>query len=144
MRKITLPLYLLFAPLCQNPKISPISPLKIRSRPKKGENRPGLRTTRLDSWVSKIAWLREDTTQKTSTNFSPQRYQPSRVATLQKHRHPAYSRHKKQPRDSPSPHAAITQQKLPPISTQSKGELFILPTEEGLASLGLKWARTAP
>ena len=28
-------------------------PLKIRSRPKKGENRPRLRTERLDSWVSK-------------------------------------------------------------------------------------------
>ena len=28
-------------------------PLKIRSRPKKGENRPRLRTKRLDSWVSK-------------------------------------------------------------------------------------------
>ena len=39
-------------------------PLKIRSRPKKGENRPRLWTERLDSWVSKIARLREDTTQK--------------------------------------------------------------------------------
>jgi len=67
-------------------------PLKIRSRPKKGENRPRLRTERFGSWVSKIARLIEDTTQKTSTNFSPQRYQPSRVTTLQKHRHPAYLR----------------------------------------------------
>ena len=64
-------------------------PLKIRSRPKKGENRPRLRTERFGSWVSKIARLIEDTTQKTSANFSPQRYQPSRVTTLQKHRHPA-------------------------------------------------------
>ena len=63
-------------------------PLKIRSRPKKGENRPRLRTERFGSWVSKIARLIEDTTQKTSTNFSPQRYQNSRVTTLQKHRHP--------------------------------------------------------
>ena len=69
-------------------------PLKIRSRPKKGENRPRLRTERLDSWVSKIARLREDTTQKATRNFSPQRYQPSRVTTLQKHRHPASQRGK--------------------------------------------------
>ena len=63
-------------------------PLKIRSRPKKGEKRPRLRTERFDSWVSKIARLREDTTQKATRNFCPQRYQPSRVTTLQKHRHP--------------------------------------------------------
>ena len=65
-------------------------PLKIRSRPKKGENRPRLRTERFGSWVSKIARLIEDTTQKTSTNFSPQRHQNSRVTTLQKHRHPGW------------------------------------------------------
>ena len=64
-------------------------PLKIRSRPKKGENRPRLRTKRLDSWVSKIARLREDTTQKATAIFCPQRHQNSRVTTLQKHRHPA-------------------------------------------------------
>ena len=63
-------------------------PLKTRSRPKKGENRPRPRTERLGSWVSKIARLGEDTTQKTTTNFCSQRYQPSRVTTLQKHRHP--------------------------------------------------------
>ena len=69
-------------------------PLKIRSRPKKGENRPRLRTERLDSWVSKIARLREDTTQKTTTIFCPQRHQTSRVTTLQKHRHPGSQRGK--------------------------------------------------
>jgi hypothetical protein len=36
-------------------------PPGIRSRPKKVENRPGLRTERLDSWISKAARLREDT-----------------------------------------------------------------------------------
>ena len=70
-------------------------PLKIRSRPKKGENRPRLRTERLDSWVSKAARLREDTTQKTTTNFCSQRYQPSRVTTLPKLRHPLIERLKK-------------------------------------------------
>ena len=56
-------------------------PLKIRSRPKKGENRPRLRTERFDSWVSKIARLREDTTQNTTTNFcsQPPRYRMSSV-----------------------------------------------------------------
>ena len=43
--------------------------VRIRSRPKEGENRPRLRTERLDFWVSKIARLREDTTQKTTTIF---------------------------------------------------------------------------
>ena len=69
-------------------------PLKIRSRPKKGENRPRLRTERLDSWVSKIARLREDTTQKATRNFCPQRHQNSRVTTLQKHRHPGLNKPK--------------------------------------------------
>ena len=85
-------MHLLFAPLCQNlskPRNLSYFPLKIRSRPKKGENRPGLLTERLDSWVSKIARLREDTTQKATRIFCPQRHQPSRVTTLQKHRHPA-------------------------------------------------------
>ena len=63
-------------------------PLKIRSRRKKGENRPRLRTERLGSWVSKIVRLGEDTTQKTTTNFCSQMYWPSRVTALQKHRHP--------------------------------------------------------
>jgi hypothetical protein len=49
-------------------------PLKIRSRPKKGENRPWLRTERLDSWVSKIARLREDTTQKATRKKCSQMY----------------------------------------------------------------------
>ena len=87
-------MHLLFAPLCQNlskPRNLSYFPLKNRSRPKKGENRPRLRTERLDSWVSKIARLREDTTQKATRNFCSQRYQPSRVTTLQKHRHPASS-----------------------------------------------------
>ena len=49
-------MHLLFAPLCQNlskPRNLSYFPLKIRSRPKKGENRPRLWTERLDSWVSK-------------------------------------------------------------------------------------------
>ena len=68
-------------------------PLQIRSRPKKGKNRPRLRTERLDFRVSKIARLREDTTQKTTIIF-PQRHQTSRVTTLQKHRHPGSQRGK--------------------------------------------------
>ena len=76
-------------------------PLKIRSRPKKGENRPRLRTERLDSWVSKIARLREDTTQKATRNFCPQRHQPSRVTAPQKHRHPACQRGLRQIRTPP-------------------------------------------
>ena len=88
--------HLLFAPLCQNmskPRNLSYFPLKIRSRPKKGENRPVLRTERLGSWVSKIARLGEDTTQKTTTHFCSQMYQPSRVSTLQKHRHPGSLAH---------------------------------------------------
>ena len=86
-------MHLLFAPLGQNlskPRNLSYFPLKIRSRPKKGEKRPRLRTERLDFWVSKIARLREDTTQKTTTIFCPQRHQTSRVTTLQKHRHPGF------------------------------------------------------
>jgi hypothetical protein len=58
-----------FRTALSKPRNLPYFPLKIRSRPKKGENRPGLRTERHDFWVSKIARLREDTTQKTTTIF---------------------------------------------------------------------------
>ena len=58
-----------FRTALSKPRNLSYSPLKIRSRPKKGENRPRPRTESLDSWVSKAARLREDTTQKATEKF---------------------------------------------------------------------------